>query len=714
MLEKDFGHRHQDDIVPVIHEYKNDSGIYLRTAIDGTYVTFQVYQSAARFLEKAGYGDGDNVGWRLIKPLWEQGYVYTGKSGTTTQVENHLENRQLNGLENHEKEELNRFFEEQKRRSISVPDDIYSTLREWHNGKYSEERARNLLYAANDDKRCIQSIREFRQRPIDIRGLDTSQGDPAYSVSSKGRELRCVDLRATKRQTDLIITLSGHSDRKQALFIADGDLDGWKVYGPPSDREHRYHVDLLEHFPAIIDLLVDVPDYDLTLDLWDFETALGESLSDEITSCLQLDWEWCTYSVGRSDGVSPRVDGEVALVSPIGFGIVSTDELEKDLVFESTDDVSVNERVTFEVKREDGTTRAVDVLQREDDTGCGTNSTGSTKYGDLIRREKDESLLRNGEPEQVAGTIKTLDRKQGFGYVTAADGQTRYFSTTELLDRGLSPSAPVHFVPSKDGKRALRLEPRNTDDETDVPDDNVSDNRPLESGQKRIGWVQYLNRFYGSLAVEGCSETVLFRGNELPIRHDDVFTGMAFTFETTTSEDGNLRATNLQRESERDRTDNRTETEETPDITPVTDSAENWIIRFATDAAVVFDSIEAATDFGIDPEKYEHSIARFGRVAEVDVTDFSVTEAGDPVYQLAHDDGNWSVYHRLSLPETVLDVHIDPEDGVGHRTRIVDGKIRYWRPALDQGRISTDDRHQFILEQGQYVTMLTEYLELTH
>jgi len=62
--------------VPVLHEYENDAGVYLRTNIDGTFVTFQVYRSAARLLGKIGYEDGDTVGWEFLKPLWERGYIY--------------------------------------------------------------------------------------------------------------------------------------------------------------------------------------------------------------------------------------------------------------------------------------------------------------------------------------------------------------------------------------------------------------------------------------------------------------------------------------------------------------------------------------------------------------------------------------------------------------------------------------------------------------
>lgn len=698
--------------MPVVHEYKNDTGVYLRSAIDGTFVTFQVYDSAERLLEEMGYSDGDDIHWSVVKPLWEEGYVYTGKSGTTKQVETHLANSQLDGLGQEKRAALQEFFETQRRASITVPDDVYPILVDWHNGKYSRDRARDLLYQADDVEACCSSIREFHDSPITVTGVDTD-GDPTYDVETGTRDLRCVDLRYNDRDGDLIITLRGQSNYAQGLYVSDGVLDRWAVYSGGETPGHDYQRDLLEYVPAVVELLVDVPDYDLALDRWDFRDASDRSIPGACGDCLQRELEWCAYSIGRPDGESQVVEGTIDLLSPIGYGIVETDEIEWGLLFEVPDDsFSEGQDVEFVFRRENGIVRATDLREpsevpkdnRDDDTG--------TKYGSISRRRKQAKRRADeGELEWIEGTITRLEWKQAEGYLDAGDDGTYYFSTTALSTRDLSVSSRVRAVLSDDHERALYLEPVTTGDPTESGREEESIERPLQAGQRRVGWVRYVNRQYGSFHVEDCADTILCDVDRFPVRRDEVSVGMAFSFEVEDVDDG-LRATALEREPDRDRSPEEESSNDDAEIeSPVDEEATDWITRYASDARRVLDSIDLATDFGRDPSQYESSIG-FVKRLDREVAKFDVSEEGNPVYEFPLDSGgHWTLEHDLSSQEPVFEVRVRPEQGPAHVGRVVEGNVVSWLPEVGRGDLSNEARHEFALAQGRFVELVTAFLD---
>ena len=705
--------------MPVLHEYKYDSGVYLRTAIDGTYVTFQVYDSAARFLRESGYHDGDNVTWSIIKPLWEQGYVYTGNSGTTEQVESHLRGNQLGGMGRNERKQLDEFFERQKRRSVRVPSDVYSILSIWHDGRYSENRARELLVRADDERTFLKSIRCFDRSPLEIVGVDASKGSPRYDIISRGRSFRCVDFRAHDRETDLMITFAGPSEISQRLFVSDGRLSHRKmleddVSGSVLDR------DLLESFPALIELLVDVPDYDLALDLWNLQEASKHTIQEDISKCLQVDWERCVASVGKQDRTGQPMNGVVEFTTSIGYGVLSSDEYERRLVFSLHDDTwSERQPVRFRLRRSNGRTRATELGERESEPGSGEGPNlvmrGPTKYGGLIRRpEEIKRRAESGEFDWFDGQISTIDGKNGTGCVEIQNSKL-CFSTQALSDLNVTSSSPVRVILSKDKEKVLYIESRDPEEtgEPEAESKVTTDERPLRDGQSRRGHLRYLNRLYGSLSVEDSSRTVLFESDEFPSRRGNASPRMAFDFDVV-EHDGNLRAMNLKRRPSRDRVDDNElleipATESIPIDKPTTD----WIVRNASNGLRIFDAIEAAIDFGLEIVDYESSIKAFGNVEGWEVADFKLSDVGHPIYQFPlGTEGFWTVEHCITESRFVVDIVINPEAGPVHLGRAVNGSFVHWRPSLNRSQLSDSDRHEFIRSQGRYVEMVEEYLSL--
>ena len=69
--------------MPVLHQYEDKSGYYLRAKPSGlnTPITYQVHNSARSFFSDLGYRDGDSVPWEVIQPLRAIGHIYTNGQG---------------------------------------------------------------------------------------------------------------------------------------------------------------------------------------------------------------------------------------------------------------------------------------------------------------------------------------------------------------------------------------------------------------------------------------------------------------------------------------------------------------------------------------------------------------------------------------------------------------------------------------------------------
>lgn len=68
--------------MPVVHQYVDGRGYYIKSRIEGHIVTYQVTQNGAKFLQKEGRAY-ENARLSLDDLIWMQrkGYVYTHGSG---------------------------------------------------------------------------------------------------------------------------------------------------------------------------------------------------------------------------------------------------------------------------------------------------------------------------------------------------------------------------------------------------------------------------------------------------------------------------------------------------------------------------------------------------------------------------------------------------------------------------------------------------------
>jgi hypothetical protein len=68
--------------MPSVKKYQTESGYYIRSNIDGRFVTLQLSPEAEGLLSELGFQDDENISWQFLQPLCETGHAYTNNSGT--------------------------------------------------------------------------------------------------------------------------------------------------------------------------------------------------------------------------------------------------------------------------------------------------------------------------------------------------------------------------------------------------------------------------------------------------------------------------------------------------------------------------------------------------------------------------------------------------------------------------------------------------------
>jgi len=197
--------------VPTLHKYTDDSGYFIRSNINGNYVTLQLSPAANGLLSDLNYTHGDTVSWHLLTPLCDAGHVYTNKSGTDVEsqidgVDSSISSGKLTRQEKRRLEEL--LSQSSKLRSsesettdttktnnsddASVHDllngEAKSFIERWSPSEDEYTATLNRLARAEDTKGIIDSINQHTtQHPIQPNRFQvSSQGIPTYSFETDG------------------------------------------------------------------------------------------------------------------------------------------------------------------------------------------------------------------------------------------------------------------------------------------------------------------------------------------------------------------------------------------------------------------------------------------------------------------------------------------------------------------------------------------------
>lgn len=306
--------------MPVVHRYADYSGFYLRSRIDKAYVTFQVTPAAEKFLDSQGYGDEDSVSWRLIKPLWENGHVFSGNGGTTVTADDFeynpkatpsLSDTEIRALQafldtgnpeinssTHDRESSHRrsaksqagtSSEDSNSRTTggavkgaeiwNLPDSIKRFIQNTVSDDLNKTDTRLLIDKAKDRETTFTSIREFSRHPMSISDFSIGgDGDPCYTLEPWNKEWICYDTRESQ-STDFVHILRPTSHEKQTIRVRDGNLQAWTVY---DDSATQVQIDdLLDVLPLLMDFhqvfSIDEPKFGD----WNFGERLAHSVTPE-------------------------------------------------------------------------------------------------------------------------------------------------------------------------------------------------------------------------------------------------------------------------------------------------------------------------------------------------------------------------------------------------------------------------------------------------
>jgi hypothetical protein len=414
--------------VPVLHDYNSDSGSYLRSNINGQFVTFQIYPSAKRFLGDLGYATGDTVSWHLLRPLWERGYVYTGDTGTSTEVDSYLESSDIASLSSREEKAISEFLDKRERDQFSVPEDTHLAIEEFRDGKLSKSSAKRFLLKANDLEHITQSIEDFRHLQSEVQHIDLHEGAPRYHFQVRGKTIKYVDFDSSTNQYDCTLIFEGGSGTSHVLKIDHGVLQEWDVHPESENIQTDYLRDLIEHLPAVVSTLISIPDYDLHLDLWEFAPASMWGTQSTETDLVDLELHSLAQSFGRSDKQSDTLSGSVQQTTEYGYGTLCADKLDREVIFESVTggvEFEAAETVKFRLQRSDGVVRAIEITVDKpfipDEDPQRPEENLDSEISKLIETWT-QSKYRNWS--RVAALIGRFGREQAYHSIQCMDRQS--------------------------------------------------------------------------------------------------------------------------------------------------------------------------------------------------------------------------------------------------------------------------------------------------
>lgn len=436
--------------MPKLHEYTDDYGMYVRSRIEGDFITLQLTPSASKFLRELGYHDDEKISWGLIRPLWDNGYAYTegNKSVPTDKSEVDINFDDAPPLTDIEERRLKEFLQPSSKTDIEIPGDVLSALQKWISDNYSKNQARSLLEDADNAEGCIRSIRRFDGYPLSVNNVEISQGDPGYSLSLTGEQIRCIDLRWAQSSDEFIIVIADKSQNVQSLRISNGRLRAWKHYEEATNGISHIRT-LLTKLDAVVGLLNAIEEYEVRFDEWSLQEASEIEVPEKLAARIEQELRVLTSS--NFDSPHQNRCGEVVTVNKHGYSVLKDEtgtQLPFDKQHELGESLEASEEVEFDIDEVGHIMKAVDVRPTEHDSGPDTNSALPDTITDHVQEWADQ-------PERVLRHLAVL---VGFDVeVATVQRSIKAFSQIDpvVQDFSLAPSGNLMYVlsfPDREGE----------------------------------------------------------------------------------------------------------------------------------------------------------------------------------------------------------------------------------------------------------------------
>jgi hypothetical protein len=271
--------------MPTVKRYQDGTGFYIRSNIDGKFVTLQLSPRVDGLLSDLDYQDDDQISWDFLQPLCDCGHVYTNKSGTEVSTEEIEPDSSLtsDALSSEEKRRLNAFLEDLSANQIRtdseqesgndsggtdfkhISEEKKGFVEKWSPSEEEYEANLNRIARAKDSMGVLKSVAHHAtEHPIQPdRFRVSSQGVPTYSFDTNGVQWTVHDFRRIgKINTDveLFFTIQPGTSENQSLTIEPTTVE-WHTHG---DRFSENQVDhFISVFPDILyylNNLVDGPE----------------------------------------------------------------------------------------------------------------------------------------------------------------------------------------------------------------------------------------------------------------------------------------------------------------------------------------------------------------------------------------------------------------------------------------------------------------------
>lgn len=235
--------------MPSVKKYQSGHGYYIRSNIDGRFVTLQLSPEAEGLLSSLGFRDDENISWSFLQPLCEIGHAYTNKSGTEVETDAiDVETAATSGrLGPEDQDRLEEFLAEhtpgdnededgassdQSEHSGMNVEDIDEQrkgfIQSWSPTDEEYEATLNRIMRAGDGRGILKSIAHHgTEHPMSVaRFRVSSQGVPTYSFESAGVPWTVHDYRTVRSghtTAQLFINIQPGSKRAQSVTVeSDG------------------------------------------------------------------------------------------------------------------------------------------------------------------------------------------------------------------------------------------------------------------------------------------------------------------------------------------------------------------------------------------------------------------------------------------------------------------------------------------------------------
>ncbi|MDS0243548.1 MULTISPECIES: hypothetical protein [unclassified Haloferax] len=248
--------------MPTVKEYQNDKGYYIRSSINGSYVTLQLSPEAEGLFSDLGLRGEDHISWQFLKPLCDIGHAYTNKSGTEVKTEDidpeatvssgkltlEMKQRLKDFLYQHtptdcelNEEKLSTSPDEKTAIVGRIDASKRSFIKKWSPSDDEYEATLNRIARADDPDGILKSIAHHStEHPIIVQRFRvSSQGVPTYSFDTDGiawtvHDFRTVDKVSTN--AELFFEIQPGTSHSQSITMGPDEVE-WHTAGDTFSRE---------------------------------------------------------------------------------------------------------------------------------------------------------------------------------------------------------------------------------------------------------------------------------------------------------------------------------------------------------------------------------------------------------------------------------------------------------------------------------------------